>query len=134
MTQNRFKFRVWDSALNVYIKDINFFLNTNGELLLPKQKDSNELKSTSCDRFIVEQCTGLSDCDGNLIYEGDIVEYEYHSYLNYLKTEIHTISYSDLEARWKFDNTYIYFNADVAEECKVIGNINENKNLIKQTT
>lgn len=131
MTQNRFKFRVWDSALSVYIKDIDFFLNTNGELLLPKQKDSNELKSAGCDRFIVEQCTGLSDCDGNLIYEGDIVEYEYHNYLDHFKTEIHTISYNNLEARWKFDNTYIYFNADVAEECRVIGNINENKNLTK---
>lgn len=37
-----------------------------------------------CDNAIIEQCTGFSDRDGNLIYEGDILTEFYNPQANYI--------------------------------------------------
>lgn len=66
MTNDRFKFRVWDDEAKSWRYDMPF-LQEDGTLC----DDAFEnLKG----KLVIEQCTGLRDYKWNLIYEGDLVK------------------------------------------------------------
>lgn len=70
--QDKYKFRAWDEQRKKYIYGIERRLNIvsqagNIRVLSIAEIDDNE-------RYVLEQCSGLKDSQGQLIYEGDIVQ------------------------------------------------------------
>ena len=115
--ENRFRFRAWDKKLRKYI-------NLDG-LRISDYADYP-------DQFIVEQCTGLKDENGKLIYEGDVVEY---------RDDIALVGFLPFIASFGFtcqNQCFTDYAGDIGrwgEEtvlCEIIGNIHENRELVKK--
>ena len=66
---DRFKFRVWDCISKKYQDD--YFMGQNGLLYAQFSECVSVVDHTP---LTIEQCTGLKDKNGKLIYEGDIVK------------------------------------------------------------
>lgn len=104
--QDRFKFRFWNTLRNEY---------------------ENTYSLESCiflDYVIPEQCTGLKDKNGRLIYENDLIK---------IDDDVAVINWSDYYARFMLESSEDIFDFErsYAEECEVIGNIHENANLLE---
>lgn len=116
MNQDRFKFRVWCVTNNEWEKDA-CTLCRNGELYAPLHG-----RTYRQDTHIIEQCTGLKDFNGKLIYEGDVVFNEHRSH-------------EFLVVTWRRGSFYAgkgkFMLLPDWDAFTVLGNIHENPDLLK---
>lgn len=140
MKYNRFKFRVWDNDLKKMIlpchdglipRTIGGYLHLMNSL---EESQSQINEQNDSDRFTIQQFTGLANVKGDFVYEGDILSVFNTKNNKYIRGGVF---YSDVYFQYfvKFWINDYYFSTelrDIGDDWAVIGNIFENKELIKQ--
>ena len=126
----RFRFRAWDKKNKNFIFDIEDENKRDWEITELEQCRYFGEYLCMPDRYIVEQCTGLKDKNGRLIYEGDIVnilcEIEEQGVIEWATEEAQfVVSAEQAGFVANFDN---YRGSDL----EVIGNIHENADLLEE--
>ena len=115
---DRLKYRVWDKINEVWIEGP--FLDVRKGCIAGYYMPEEAMKR----RIVVEQCTGLKDKNGKLIYENDIVKAP-HSY--------------KYEIKWSDGGWGLFFRNGqydiglcerASKEVEIIGNIHENADLL----
>ena len=117
MSIDRFKFRFWDEKAGKY--DNCYCCSDRGFLW--------------ADIIIPEQCTGLKDKNGKLIYEGDFIQSKFNGLGRIL------YNHAALVVAWK-NEVYFYGHSTTStpipldtENLEIIGNIHENPELLEST-
>lgn len=122
---DRFKFRVWDEENQCYQQDDadDCFIRQTGELVCVFYGDCDTMSTEYVvgENAVIEQCTGVRDKNGTLIYEGDILHYHF-------ETNDGEIIDEDIEVEYDEANTGFDFwqvPDAVSDLGEVVGNIHE---------
>lgn len=121
---DRLRFRVFYQGVFIYksLVDSNYYTSDGKCIAL-----ANTLPNT----LIWEQCTGLKDRNGRLIYEGDLIKLLVARNRGWIpKGTIAPVEWNNF-ACCGFILSYMgNLTEKCAKNCEVIGNIHENKELI----
>jgi len=141
---DRFRFRAWDKYFRRMKYDILFFWKENTITVYEQEKGSTTYYLPNS-HIVLEQCTGLKDKNGKLIYEGDIifsnVEYGGTYFViiggvrGYCYDAVAVEEYKEYFARGKdtgggLSSTAYHIITDHGP-CEVVGNIHENPELLE---
>ena len=121
--QDRFKFRIWLKTEKKMCKVDSIHFNINKAIITALYGDAS---SKLDENKILMQSTGLKDKNGKLIYEGDILKFAEFS--KPVEVKHRALGFV---LRREQSNTVGYDNDKyIPEDCEVIGNIYENKDLL----
>ena len=90
--------------------------------------------SYECDVNTLCQYTGLTDKNGNKIWENDLIECKEISYGQLIKHFLSQVEWDDVSTGFTFkDNqfSWVFMDSLTVYECEVIGNIFDNPELLK---
>lgn len=117
MQQGRFMFRIWCVNKKQW-EEGRTYIDNNGWIY-------DDLHRVKEETHIIQQCTGLTDCSGNLIYEGDVVRFGLE------ENDIGVIEWDEGRCRFiideKLNNSVSDFDNFYSKELEVIGNICEHE-------
>lgn len=129
------KFRAWDKVQECYLYDVQGAYDTLSGCV--KYDDGEDaVYDEECfagfldnDHYVVEQYTGLHDKNGREIYEGDVLDIGLRNQDG--KPVIAPVSYETYAAGYVLDNGGNGIWQRLTEDCEVIGNIFEDKQLLE---
>ena len=128
---DRFKFRIWDKSKERYVNLLKyelFYIESPGRTV-GIQITGDSFKR---ENLYIEQCTGLKDKNGRLIYEGDIVLLDdTDSFENPIKTVVRWAEENASFGLFHSHNCYYGFFSYESENSEIIGNIHENADLLE---
>ena len=128
MENSRFKFRVWDKQDECYAYSNNsdvdlLYIETDGNLTYGVySNDYEDMSYIPESEVIIEQCTGLKDRNGKLIYKNDYVKIDrkiYKIFWNKTKISLVNIINNDIIDSYGINNM------------EVIGNEHETRDIEK---
>ncbi len=127
MIKDRFKFRAWNKKERImHYKAEQTYDTFTGSPRIWKQSFSDVLDD---ENYIVEQCTGIKDANGKLVFEGDII---------FINGEKWRVIWNDEDCAFFFSNLKEVYHQPIfpdfytmASDFEVIGDIHENPELMK---
>lgn len=111
---DRFKFRVWDNEQKRFTSVKPIVLCVDGKAREIAMQDNDD------GQYMIEQCTGLRDKNGRLIYEGDVVFCESGKAKGVIKFEKGSFVFE-----WKFAKPLAFLVLKYTDDVEIVGNIHE---------
>jgi len=133
--EDRLKFRAYDKK-HKWVTDVTCLnMGTWRDIILVDQR--SPIAASYCqstDNVIIEQCTGLKDKNGRLIFEGDIMQYPESKEVFIVKIDRLTGKYLAWFGEDEFgedDQLALFLQINDRGKAVVIGNIHENQELLE---
>lgn len=128
MNTDRFKFRIWHDTQGMIYPDGTFIRISQDKVMkLDPSIEEPRYFIMPLQDYDIMQSTGLKDVEGNLIYEGDILqgftkndEIEFKEEVKFSPVLGYYITNDDIE-----DDRIMYDNYVSFSDCKIVGNIYE---------
>lgn len=121
---DRLRVRIWDKSFRKMLYN-NLILCYKNKITAYDYLDNAHKAFLPESHIIIEQCTGLKDKNGNLIYEGDIVKFKISS----IKC-VGAVRRDERTGGWLKDKTGQPLHTYI-KSVEVIGNIHENPELLE---